>query len=88
MPVNGTLRVTGTTIPQIQSFGMTAGGDFQLGGIGPVDSTYKVLATTNIAEPLSNWTQVDSGTFSGGTFTFTDPNTTNYPRRFYQVVMP
>jgi hypothetical protein len=32
--------------------------------------------------------QVDSGTFMGGAFTFTDVNAANYPRRFYRVVTP
>jgi hypothetical protein len=66
----------------------TSDGNFQLTGTGPGTAAYRILATTNVALALTNWVQITSGNFSSGTFTFTDLNATNYPRRFYSVATP
>ena len=50
---------------------------------------FTVLAATNPALPLSNWTALGSATeVSPGQFQFTDPQATNTPRRFYRVRSP
>jgi len=85
LTVDGTLRVIGG--PVIGSFGVAGDGNFQLSGTGATDQPYRILATTNVADPAS-WSQVDSGTFAGGLFSFKDLTSTNYPRRFYRVVTP
>jgi hypothetical protein len=61
--------------------------NLQMSGTGAADQPYRILATTNVASPLS-WIEVGSGTFAGGVFSFTDLGSTNYPRRFYRVVTP
>ncbi len=89
VPVDGTLRVTGgVERPQVASFRRTSDGNFQFSGTGPGTAAYRILATTNVALPLTNWVQISSGNFIGGAFSFTDLNATNYPRRFYSVVTP
>jgi len=89
VPVNGTLRVTGgVEPPRIAAAGRTADGNFQISGTGPAGAPYRILSTTNLALPLVNWIEVGSGTFTGGSFSFTDLNATNHPRRFYGVVTP
>jgi autotransporter-associated beta strand protein len=89
MLVDGTLRVTGgVQPPQIGMATRTGDGNFQLTGTGPANAAYRILATTNVALPLSSWLQISSGSFTGGSFTFTDLNATNFPRRFYSVVTP
>lgn len=89
VPVDGTLRVTGgVEPPQIGTGGLTADGNFQITGTGPNGAGYHVLAATNVAQPELEWTEVGSGTFTGGAFSFTDLSATNYPRRFYRVVTP
>ncbi len=52
---------------------------------------FGVLAATNPALPLSNWTSLTGLTLteiSPGQFQFTDPQATNIPRRFYRVRSP
>jgi len=43
-----------------------------------------VQATTNLANPV--WTSLATNPLVSGTNYFSDPNWTNYPRRFYRVV--
>lgn len=92
LSVDGTLRVNGTLANK--TVGFAAVGDdidknFQMSGSSTLTNwTYRILATTNVADALLSWTQIGSGTFTGGVFSFTDVNATNYPQRFYRVVAP
>ncbi|HEY5914156.1 MAG TPA: autotransporter-associated beta strand repeat-containing protein [Verrucomicrobiae bacterium] len=89
VPVDGTLRVTGgVEAPEIGTINRASDGNFQLTGTGPGTGTYRIFATADIALPLTSWVQIGSGSFTGGSFTFTDLNATNYPIRFYYVVAP
>ncbi len=89
IPVDGTLRITGgVEAPQISLITRASNGSFQLTGTGPGTGAYRIFATTNVALPLANWTQIASGNFVGGAFTFTDQNATNYVQRFYSVATP
>jgi hypothetical protein len=45
---------------------------------------FKILATTNLTVPLSNWTAVTTFTNVSGTNSFVDP-ATNYHARFYEA---
>ena len=81
----GILRVTvGVSV----AAGLVSG-NMRLSGTGPANNGYRVLATTNVALPFDQWSEVGSGNFAGdGSYTFTDVNTSSYPRRFYRVVTP
>jgi autotransporter-associated beta strand protein len=86
--VDGTLRVTGR-MPEILSVTSTGPGNFQFSGQGPTNWTYTIVASTNVALPLSEWEQVSSGAFSAnGTFTFTETQAGTYRERYYRVVTP
>ena len=74
--------------PAITSVGPWAVGALPLSGTGPRGSTYHMLASTNLAQPMAGWSALTNAKFSGGVFTFTDKPATNYPRRFYRVVTP
>ena len=74
--------------PAFTSVQPWAAGAFQLNGTGPRGSTYHLLASTNLGLLRTSWPALTNATFSGGVFTFTDRQATNYPRRFYRVVMP
>lgn len=88
LPVDGTLRVTGGGDIQISQMSLAGDGNFQMSGTyGTVNAAYRVLATTNVADPES-WVEVGNGNFAAGNFSFTDLVSTNYPRRFYRVVTP
>jgi hypothetical protein len=50
--------------------------------------TYKVLTSTNVLLPRSNWSILQSGMFDGsGNFSITNPIGTNN-LRFYQLQVP
>ncbi len=97
-PVAGSLTLTGTnlpvlvestiqTTPTITSFGL-AQNVFSISGIVPAGQSYRIFATTNLALAFSNWTQVASSNFTGGTFQFSEPPATSFQQRFYRLSVP
>jgi alpha-tubulin suppressor-like RCC1 family protein len=75
------ITVTGASKP-------TRGG-FQFAFANTPGAFFGVLAATNPALPVSNWTPLDGLTeVTPGQFQFTDPQATNTPRRFYRVRSP
>jgi autotransporter-associated beta strand protein len=88
---NGTIRVLYVAPPQFTGFSRTAGSQFNLAFTGAPGQSYRVWASTNVAAtPIgSTWDVLTTGVFSaGGTGTFTDTATTNYPARFYLISFP
>lgn len=68
---------------------MTSNGVFQGFFTNITGGAFSSLATTNPAQPLTNWTSLGSVTeISPGHFQFTDPQAPNYFRRFYRVSAP
>src|SRR5208282_3641239 len=68
-----------------------ANGSIQFGLTNLVDANFPVLATTNLRQAGSNWTQIGFVVESppGSTqYEFTDSQATNYPQRFYRVKSP
>jgi len=58
-------------------------------GGGTSGDAYRVLSSTNLTLPLSNWSQVSSGTFrAGGVSSATLPFTAAGPGRFYVIAVP
>jgi hypothetical protein len=48
-----------------------------------------MLATTDLALQLSNWTELGVvPEFAPGLFLFSDPQATSHPQRFYRVRSP
>ena len=92
LTVDGTLRVNGAVANKnvaVTAVGRAPDGNFQMsGGSVLTNWNYRVLASTNVADPLITWPQVGSGSLAGGVFSFIDLNSTNYPQRFYRVVAP
>ena len=75
--------------PTITSLTAQEGGHFVLSFAGVCGASYTVLATTNLAWPMTNWTVLGSALeTTGGQFGFTDTPTTNRPVRFYRVRWP
>ena len=64
-------------------------GAFQFAFTNAVGALFGVLATTNLALPLSNWTALGGVTeLSPGQFQFTDPQATAAACRFYRIRSP
>ena len=62
---------------------------FQFAFTNNVGALFGVLATTNLALPLANWTALGGVVeISPGQFQFTDPQATNSPQRFYRAYSP
>jgi hypothetical protein len=53
--------------------------------------SFTVLASTNVALPFNQWSNLGTAVESplgSGQYPFTDPQATNYSRRFYKVTSP
>lgn len=90
----GTLTVngSGTQPPPPQFVGIPfklSNGTYQLKFSNSIGN-YRLWATTNVGlRPITNtWMLLSSGTFTGGTVTFTDTQATNYPDRYYLITIP
>jgi len=55
---------------------------------GQAGEQYDVLASTNVAAPLTNWTSIANGTFSSGNFSITNTITSGSPRQFFILRVP
>ena len=81
-------------VPALSQIMLTGGipltnGSFRFAFTNTPGASFGVLAATNPALPLSNWTSLGGLTeVSPGQFQFTDPQATNNPQRFYRVRSP
>jgi hypothetical protein len=74
----------------ISTISLSAGGNITLTGTGGADNgTYHVLTTTNLVTPISGWTVVTNGSYTGtGTFSVTFPITPGDQQQFYAIKSP
>ena len=79
-PVTTIVLINPATLP---------GGAFQFSFTNVSGAVFTALVTTNLSLSSSNWTTLGAATeISDGHFQFTDPQATNYTRRFYRVRSP
>ena len=76
------------TPPTILGQQLAGDGTFQLTFSGPDGQSYKVLTSGDASAPLAGWTVLTNGQFGPSPATFTDPDSTNLPARFYRIVSP
>jgi autotransporter-associated beta strand protein len=83
---SGVIKVAGSAGPVIGST-TVSGGNLVLSGMGgTAGSPYSVLTTTNLTLPLTEWTQVATGTYSAtGTFTNAIVIVPGVPQSFYII---
>ena len=78
--------------PLLENSAWTAAGGarcFQFTFSNVTNADFTVLATTNLALPLADWSMLAPVIqCSPGQYQFTDPGATNYPQCFYRVVSP
>ena len=75
------------TTPVVSGSAAYAAGAFSLSFTGTNGQSYRVLATTNLTLPLTNWLVLTNGTFGTGAVNFTDSRATN-GQEFYRVGSP
>jgi autotransporter-associated beta strand protein len=72
--------------PQFGGISANAGGVVLSGSGGAANGTYYLLASTNVALPLANWTRVATNQFdASGNFLFTNSFGTNTSQNFYRL---
>jgi hypothetical protein len=77
---------TASTLTKLTTLG---DGSYQFGFTNTVGALFGVLATTNLALPVTNWTVLGSVTETSlGQFRFIDAQAALYPQRFYCVYSP
>jgi hypothetical protein len=78
--------VAGPSQPFIGSTAISGGNFIFSGTNGPVGSNYVVLASTNIAAPLSSWTRLVTNAFDGtGAFHQTNAIAPGPSQRFFLI---
>jgi autotransporter-associated beta strand protein len=88
LAVDGTLNAVTATTPVVSSPSRLPDYNISFSITGVAGQGYSVRATTNVSQPLSNWTLLQSGSLPSVPYVFTDLGATNYPRRFYRVSTP
>ena len=81
------VKLTVVGLPILSSIVSDGIGNYTLNLTGPYGQTYKVLASTDLSLPLSNWVPLFTNTFTGGLDVFTDPAPPD-PQRFYILASP
>jgi autotransporter-associated beta strand protein len=86
LATDGTLRIVNAPTPQPRIVSCNSSGSSLLisGTNGVPGWTYLVLAQTNLASPLSDWTPISTNQFdASGNFSFTNTIDPNLSQRFY-----
>jgi len=89
LTVNGSIQVIGSSGPTFGNVTLS-GTDLIFSGTGgPTNATYWVLASTNVALPLTNWPRLLTNQFNvSGNFAFTNAISPAVPQRFYTLQVP
>jgi len=75
--------------PTITNIQLLGGSVVISGTSGNSGGTYRVLTSTNIVSPVTNWTSIATNFFDGaGNFSFTNAVTAGSPQRFYLLRVP
>jgi autotransporter-associated beta strand protein len=86
---NGTLAVITFVVPRFSNVEWTGTGLILSGTGGSVNGYYYILATTNIAQPLAQWTSIATNQFDAyGNFNCTNSVSAGVPQRFYRLQVP
>jgi mannan endo-1,4-beta-mannosidase len=80
-----TLDEANAVPPKLLGLTRLADGNMQLTGKGPRGATNRISAATSLPLPPGSWSNISTGKFAGGVFTFSDSQATNNPLRFYRV---
>ena len=73
--------------PVLSGTGVYGGGVFTLSFSGVSGQTYRILMTTDLTVPLTNWTVLATGLFDTNTVDYIDGQATD-AQRFYRIASP
>jgi len=73
--------------PVLNNSSTAANGSFAFSFSGSAGSNFRVLASTNLLLPLTNWWVLTNGVFGAGSMNYTDATATNL-QEFYRIVSP
>lgn len=77
-----------TPVPVITENSLVPQGMILRGTNGPASGTYQVLASTNISQPLSNWTNIAAHPFDpAGNFDSTNPVSSGASQQFFRLLV-
>ena len=88
LAVNGTLKVAAPSRATITGIAAAGTNGFSLTFTGTNGNAWTVLASTNLALPLINWTTLGNGVFGSGASVYQDQEGTNFTQRFYKIQVP
>ncbi len=87
-----TVKLAGTgnllPAPVFSDNGVMTDSGLQLTFTASIGQHYRVLGSSDITQPSSNWTVLTSGTIVSNPVVFTDSGATTNGSRFYQIVSP
>ena len=84
-PTGLTADILSSTAPVFVGQGISKDpGGWKLNFSGPAGQTYTVLATSDLTQPINQWTTLTTGTFGSGAVLFIDGSTTQ-SARFYLI---
>lgn len=86
LATNGTLTVV--PVPVINRVTVVGTNLVFFGTNGLSNDAYYVLASTNVALPLTNWMRLATNQFDGDNFAITNPLDPNTPQQFYLLQLP
>ncbi len=80
-------NVSITTLPpRFTNIFLDGGGNLVVNGVGGSGASFSLLTTTDLTQPMSNWSSVLDSTFAtDGTFVFTNGNLGSLPQQFYRL---
>jgi autotransporter-associated beta strand protein len=90
LEVDGTLSIKlGNAIPQFGTISLNGSNLVFNGSGGTAGTAFSILASTNLAIPLTDWTVIGSGLFdTDGNFTFTNDWTPDAPQKVFSIRIP
>ena len=89
LTADGTLRIVATNSPVVSSFVLSGNSVVLSVTSGPAGSPYRVLTSTNLILPLTNWTPVWTDTFDlNGSGQFTNLVNPANAQQFFNIIVP
>ncbi len=88
LSVTANFVATTAVPPVITGSPVLGSGGLQLTFSGPPGQTYKILASPDLLQPMTNWTVLTSGTFGASPVTYTNSVPPATPGGYYRIASP